>query len=521
MKVTLLADIHGNLAALKAVLRHARGQGAAQTILNLGDSVGYGPNPEAVVRLIRGSQFINILGNYDKKVLSKKHRQEGWSRVKKPGKRTMFAWTYHALSKSSRAYLKSLPKTRSIRLEEFQLLMSHGSPDSISEHLLPGTPKKRLSELAADYPVDAILFGHSHQPFIRTVQGVLFINPGSLGRPDDGDPRANYAILDLREGNITADLFRVPYAINDAVHAMRRTGLPEIFTRVLRQGLNFDDVVKQYGQHPMAPGLESNGVLTLLTDFGLKDHFVGVMKGVIADIAPQAKIIDISHQVHPQNIDEAARMLVAAAPYFPPGTVHVAVVDPGVGTGRRAIAARIDRHFYIAPDNGLLTPLIEEARAQGQPLKVIALEEQKYWLPEISASFHGRDLFAPVGAHLANGLPIEKLGPTLPDPVLIPLAQPELTATGCLAQVVLIDVFGNLSTNLPGIVLTKTSGDIAIDIMQETIRGITRTFGDVETGSLIATIDSTGHLAISVTNGSAQERLGASLGTPVAVHIDQ
>lgn len=518
MKVALLADIHGNSAALKAVLRHASGKGAVQTILNLGDSVGYGPNPETVVKWIRGSQFINILGNYDKKVLSKKHRQANWSSVKTPEKRAMFTWTYHALSKGSRDFLKSLPKTRAIHLEKLELLMSHGSPDSISEHLQPDTPEERLIELAEKYPADAILFGHSHQPFIRTVHGVLFINPGSVGRPDDGDPRASYAILDLEEGKITVDLFRVPYAINDAVQAMRRTGLPEIFTQVIRQGLNLDVAASHFGGQP--PGLETNGILTLLTDFGLKDHFIGVMKGVIASIAPQAKVIDISHQVHPQNIEEAARMLAASVPYFTPGTVHVVVVDPGVGTERRTLAARIGHHFYVAPDNGLLTPLIDAARSQAQPLKVVALEEEKYWLPEISASFHGRDIFAPVGAHLANGLPLEKLGQAIHDPVMRPLSQPERIPNGWLAQVVMVDVFGNLSTNLPGSAVSQSGSEITIEIMQETIQGITRTFADVASGSLIATIDSTGHLAISVTNGSAKEKLGANFGTPVAIHAD-
>ena len=520
MKIALISDIHGNLEALNAVLRHARANNAARVILNLGDAVGYGPQPEEVVQFIQGSSFTNILGNYDQKILSKKHRKAGWSSVKTPEKREMFAWTYQALSKKSRKYLNSLPKSLKATFEGVTLLMTHGSPDSISEHLLPNTPEKRLLELAEQHPVDAILCGHSHQPFTRKAGGVCFVNPGSVGRPDDGDPRASYAILELQDGEIEVKQFRVAYPIQNAINAMRQTGLPEIFTEVIRQGLNFDDARQQLQTYPQKEGLEPSGILTLLTDFGIKDHFVGVMEGVIANIAPQTQVIDISHQVQPQDIEAGARMLEEAVPYFPPGTVHVAVIDPGVGTQRRALAARIGDYFYVAPDNGLLTLLIEKAQTQNQPLEIIALEEPRYWLPEITASFHGRDTFAPVGAHLVNGLPLEKLGDAIQDPVLIPLPQPERLSTGWQAQVVMIDVFGNLSTNLPESALMGTGGKFRIKIMGETILGLTRTFGDVAPGTLIATIDSTGHLAISVTNGSAQERLGAKVGTPVAVLLN-
>jgi S-adenosylmethionine hydrolase len=349
---------------------------------------------------------------------------------------------------------------------------------------------------------------------------VRFINPGSVGRPDDGDPRASYAILELLNGEIEVSLYRVTYPIQKAVDAMRKTGLPEIFTEVIRQGLNLDDARQQLQTYPKRRPLEPSGILTLLTDFGIKDHFVGVMKGVIAEIAPQTQVIDISHQVQPQDIQAGARMLAEAVPYFPPGTVHVAVIDPGVGTQRRALAARIGDYFYVAPDNGLLTPLIEKAQTQNQPLEIIALEEPRYWMAEITASFHGRDIFAPVGAHLVNGLPLEKLGPAIQNPVLLPLTQPERHSEGWQAQVVMIDVFGNLSTNLPESALKGTGGNFRVKIMGETILGLTRTFGDVAPGTLIATIDSTGHLAISVTNGSAQERLGAKVGTPVAVLLN-
>ena len=130
---------------------------------------------------------------------------------------------------------------------------------------------------------------------------------------------------------------------------------------------------------------------------------------MIHEIAPQTDIIDISHQIRPQNVAQAARMLAEAAPYFSTGTVHVAVVDPGVGTKRRAIAARIGNHFFVAPDNGLLTVLLEQAESAGEPIQVVHLDQPRYWLPNPSRSFHGRDIFSPIGAHLVNGIPLEKL----------------------------------------------------------------------------------------------------------------
>lgn len=524
MKITLLSDIHANFDALQSVLRHAQGKGADQTILNLGDSTGYGPRPDRVVTLIQAERFVNILGNYvlgnyDQKVIDKNHRTDRWSSVKNNDKRAMFEWTWQALSKPARRYLKSLPESRIVEYDDVRILLSHGSPDSINEHLRPETPDERLAELADAYPVDVILCGHSHQAFSREVNGVLFINPGSVGRLDDGDPRPSYAIMEVNAGRVSAQLYRVPYPIHAAVRAMRQTGMPEIFAQVLRQGLSYDGVLKRSAKPEPFPPLESNGMITFLTDFGLKDHFVGVMKGVIAGIAPQAKIVDISHQIHPQNIEEAAWMLQAALPYFTPGTVHMAVVDPGVGTDRRMIAARIGAAYFVVPDNGLLFPLIEDARAKGLPVEVYALDQPKYWLPSPSASFHGRDIFAPTAAHLANGLPIDRLGTPVDDLVPLHLSQPTPTENGWLAQVVLVDVFGNLFTNLPISALSEEKRVLSVTIKDCTIHGLTRTFDDAEPGSLIASIDSSGYLTICVVNGSAAAQLDADLETPLVVEL--
>lgn len=503
-----------------AVLRHARGQEADQTVLNLGDLTGYGPNPDAVVRWTQARHVRSILGDYDQKVLSKKQRQEGWKRVKTPEKRQMFAWTYDVLSKRARRILKSLPEQRLLQIEGVRILMAHGSPISIRDHLSPDTPQEYLIDLASQTEADVILCGNSHQAFCRKAGDALFINPGTVGRPDDGDPRASYAVMDLEDGKLDVKFHRVSYDVSAAAQALLQSGLPPIFAQILRQGLNYDDVRRVLGSDGGNFDPWPNGILTLLTDFGISDPFVGVMKGVILDIAPQARLIDLTHQVHPQNVRQAAHLLAKSIPYFPPGTVHMAVVDPGVGTNRRALAAQIGANYFVAPDNGLLSPILQGARDQGEQVKIVSLDQAQYWLPDPSRSFHGRDIFAPVGAHLLNGLPLEKLGSLIDDPILMETLMPQRTDGGWLAEVVHVDNFGNLITNLTVNDIPDDDTQLHVGIGDQTIAGLTRTFAEAESGTLIATIDSDGALAISVVNGSAQDMLGADIGTPVEVLVD-
>jgi S-adenosylmethionine hydrolase len=150
--------------------------------------------------------------------------------------------------------------------------------------------------------------------------------------------------------------------------------------------------------------------ISILTDFGLKDGNVGVMKGVIWGIAPDIQILDLSHDIAPQDIQEAAFVLGRAAPYFPPGTIHLVVVDPGVGTERRPLAANFGPYFFVGPDNGVITRLIAYAKLQEWAIEVVYIKNPQYWLPEISHIFHGRDIFAPVAAHIAAGIPLIELG---------------------------------------------------------------------------------------------------------------
>ena len=189
-------------------------------------------------------------------------------------------------------------------------------------------------------------------------------------------------------------------------------------------------------------------IITLMTDFGLKDGNVGVMKGVILGISPQAQIVDISHLVQPQDILEAGLILRRSAPYFPSGTIHVVVVDPGVGTQRRPLAAWIGNQIYVGPDNGLITMLVEYGRARNWEMGFVHLDKPATWLEPVSHVFHGRDIFAPAGGHLASGMPLLALGSRITDPLRLSLPRPDVTPEGWLGQIIHIDHFGNLSTNL-------------------------------------------------------------------------
>lgn len=161
-------------------------------------------------------------------------------------------------------------------------------------------------------------------------------------------------------------------------------------------------------------------LITLTTDFGTGDYGIAQMRGVIWGIAPDADIVDLTHEISPQDVRQAAEVLQNTVFLFPAGTVHVVVVDPGVGTSRHAMAARFGEQYYVGPDNGVITPLIKYAGKSGLTTEMVVLNKPEYWLPDITNIFHGRDIFAPVGAHLAKGVPVSKLGASLTDPVLLP-----------------------------------------------------------------------------------------------------
>ncbi len=257
-------------------------------------------------------------------------------------------------------------------------------------------------------------------------------------------------------------------------------------------------------------------VLSITTDFGLTNGFVGVMKGVIYSIAPDAKIVDISHLISAQNVLEGAYAMWRAAPFFPPGSVHVGVVDPGVGTNRRPMGARLGDQYFIAPDNGLLTPLISDAERKGEVVEFVHLDNPKYWLPKISNTFHGRDIFAPTGGHLVAGVPLSELGTPINDPVLLDMPRPEKTENGWLAHVTIIDIFGNLTTDLPAESLDGRR-DLIVRIRNREIDGIIDSYGHRVVGDLVAVVDSEYYIEVAVVNGSAARTLGAQVGDTVEV----
>jgi S-adenosylmethionine hydrolase len=159
-------------------------------------------------------------------------------------------------------------------------------------------------------------------------------------------------------------------------------------------------------------------VISLTTDFGLGNGFVGVMKGVIYKIAPDVKIVDISHAISPQDIQEGAYTLWRAYSYFKAGAVHVYVIDPGVGTHRRPIAGHIGEYYFVGPDNGLLTPILEDGERNDQKIEIVHLDQARFWLPKVSRTFHGRDIFSPVAAYLASGVPLKEMGSAIDDPTI-------------------------------------------------------------------------------------------------------
>jgi hypothetical protein len=262
-------------------------------------------------------------------------------------------------------------------------------------------------------------------------------------------------------------------------------------------------------------------LITLLTDFGLQDGYPGIMKGVIWGIAPEVQIVDLTHSIHPQNILEGALTLGRAAPYFPPGTIHLAVVDPGVGTHRRPIAAQIGGSFFVGPDNGLCTALLDQAAEKGGILQAVHLDQPRFWLPEVSNVFHGRDIFAPAAAHLANGVLLTELGTPVEEVVRLDIPRPQPLEgpdrQGWQGLVIHVDAFGNLATNLT-LQHVPDADKICLSIAGQVICGLSHTFGEGQPGDLVAILDSAGQISVCEVNGSAAMHLKVASGEPVEIY---
>jgi S-adenosyl-L-methionine hydrolase (adenosine-forming) len=256
-------------------------------------------------------------------------------------------------------------------------------------------------------------------------------------------------------------------------------------------------------------------IVTITTDFGNKDGFVGTMRGVIWNICPEAQIADITNDVPPQDVMTGAITLWRTAPFFPADTIHLAVVDPGVGTARRPMAAKFGGQYFVGPDNGLFTPLILDCERVGGEMLFIHLDRPEYWLENASHTFHGRDIFAPIAAHLAAGVPLMKLGAPFADPVRLSMPSAEHTSNGWTAHIMVIDIFGNLTTDLPASAL-KDRG-VCIKVKGQQINGLIQSYGHRKPGELVALVDSEGFVEVAVVNGSAAKMLDMKLGEPVEI----
>jgi S-adenosylmethionine hydrolase len=259
-------------------------------------------------------------------------------------------------------------------------------------------------------------------------------------------------------------------------------------------------------------------IITLLTDFGQRDGYVAAMKGVIAGLHPTASLIDISHEVEPQNIRAAAFLLQTHFRYFSTGTVHLAVVDPGVGSERAALACFADGHFFVAPDNGLL-----DFCCDLPDLQAVRLTQRKFWREKISSTFHGRDIFAPVAAHLARGELLLNLGEPLKLQKRLPSNECRIEGKTLRGQVVYIDRFGNLISNIPEQCLREFSQDrpVTITLAGQLIGGLCKIYAGVPPQTPIALIGSFGVLEIGVNLGDAKLRFAARIGTPIEIALGQ
>jgi len=270
-------------------------------------------------------------------------------------------------------------------------------------------------------------------------------------------------------------------------------------------------------------------IITLTTDFGLTDAYVAAMKGVILSINPEARLIDICHTIKPQNIPQAAFVLGAAYQFFPQKTIHVVVVDPGVGTKRRAIILRTPSADFVAPDNGVLSYVIQQSSAKPvensinqQQIKLesgmeaIAITKPQFWRSPVSPTFHGRDIFAPVAARLSLGFPLTDFGEAISSVMMLPLPQPYRAPDGSLVGHILhIDSFGNLITNIKTADLPQTNQTVTIEVGNQHISGLSRTYGESE--GLLALVGSSGYLEVSLKGGNACAFLNAEAGDEVRI----
>jgi len=260
-----------------------------------------------------------------------------------------------------------------------------------------------------------------------------------------------------------------------------------------------------------------NSIITLTTDFGEGSYYIGSMKGVILGIVPDARIVDVTHSISQGDVLSAAFVVFSAYSYFPPGTVHVIVVDPGVGSARPIIAAKIDGHLFLAPDNGVLGLILQKKRADAIR-KVI---NRRYFPGKISSTFHGRDIFAPAASHLARGLAVSKLGPAFSSPVMLNISGPKFVKNRIEGTIIYVDSFGNCISNISRDLLDKgvDPSAVTVGVKNRKIRGLFDFYAEKKKGTLMALFGSSGFLEIAVTGASAAAKLNIKPPCPVTVAI--
>jgi len=256
-------------------------------------------------------------------------------------------------------------------------------------------------------------------------------------------------------------------------------------------------------------------IVAFLTDFGIRDHYAGTMKAVVLGVCPDATLVDIGHEIPPHDVLSGALELSASYRYFPAGTVFLVVVDPGVGSGRRGLAAEAGDYKFVAPDNGVLTTVFRET----PPKRIVELTERKYARATVSRTFEGRDRFAPAAGWLAKGVAITSLGRSIADPHLIDIPTAQLTGSGATGQVLRVDRFGNLITNIDRAAFDRLAreGAVSVRIADHDVPRVVSTYADAQSGDLCALFGSTDHLEIAVNGGSAAQTLGLGRGAPITV----
>jgi len=254
-------------------------------------------------------------------------------------------------------------------------------------------------------------------------------------------------------------------------------------------------------------------IITLTSDFGYRDPFVGTMKGAILRINPSATIIDLTHGVEAQDILGGALSLATSAPYFQSGTVHLAVVDPGVGSSRKPLAIETEDAFYVGPDNGVLSLAAGTSRV----IRTVVLSNTDFHLQPTSSTFHGRDIFSPAAAWISRGTPVQDLGETINTFALLDWPAVDRCGDSLIGQVVYIDHFGNLITNIRVSEMSTPLDDLAITIHDTTIQGISASYSVAGQGNSLGIFNSWGLLEIAVCNGNARQDLGARIGSKVDI----